>query len=272
MALMALAAAALALGGCGGGPSSTGTGGAQPAITAPSPAAGGSGPFPTPQEETFQNCPPQGDGGDTALNLLKNRIDTGAWQATTVGDLLALTWPPGVEKTRRADWSAADAAQIARDEGRPVVVEGDLLMARHEGPESPNCHDQNQRDFHLWLAASASDSRANAVVVEVTPRVRAQHPNWQPDSAILNLAGHHVRISGWLLMDQEHPEQLHATRGTLWEVHPVMAIAVEQNGQWVDLDTGGLQLQPAGGSRLGGSSTGSRSRSRARRRTHRRHS
>lgn len=242
---------ALLLSGCGES-TNTSTGGAGGGQGAP-PAAGA---YPTPQEETFQGCPPQGDGGDTDLNLLKNRIDTGNWQPTTVADLLALTWPPGIEKARRASWPASDGTQIAQNEGRPVVVEGTLLLARHEGPESPNCHDQSARDFHMWLAASAEDSRANAVVVEVTPRVRAQHPNWQPDSQITGLAGHHVRISGWVMMDQEHPEQLHKTRGTLWEVHPVMKIEVEQGGQWVDLDGSSLRLQPVGslgntGSRAG---------------------
>ena len=40
---------------------------------------------------------------------------------------------------------------------------------------------------------------------------------------------------GWLLLDQEHPEQLLASgnrnkvRGTLWELHPVVEIEVMQD-------------------------------------------
>src|SRR5258707_2212225 len=32
---------------------------------------------PTPKQITFEGCPPEGDGGDPALNLLKNRVDEG---------------------------------------------------------------------------------------------------------------------------------------------------------------------------------------------------
>jgi hypothetical protein len=26
------------------------------------------------------------------------------------------------------------------------------------------------------------------------------------------------------------------TRGTLWEIHPIMQIAVQKDGQWINLD------------------------------------
>jgi hypothetical protein len=194
--------------------------------------------FPTPQEETYQGCPPPGDGGDAQLNLLKNRIDTGRWQVVNLSSLLGLNWPKGVEKTARSAWSGADAAAVARAEGRPVVAEGYLLMLRHEGPESPNCHDRTQRDYHVWLAVFPSDSRAHAMIVELTPRVVARNPGWGTQSAILGLAGKHARISGWLMLDQEHPEQVNRTRATLWEIHPVMRIVVDQGGKWIDLETG----------------------------------
>jgi hypothetical protein len=134
--------------------------------------------YPTPQEETYQRCPPAGDGGDAQLNLLKNRIDAGRWQSITLSSLLGLSWPQGVEKTPRSSWSGTDAATVARVEGRPVVTEGYLLMLRHEGPESPNCHDRTQRDYHVWLALSPSDSRAHSMIVELTPRVVARNTGW----------------------------------------------------------------------------------------------
>ncbi len=226
------------LAGCG--PGSTASG---PTPTATAGATGSAGPpYPTPREETYQGCPPQGDGGDTALNVLKNRIDTGNWQPVSLQDLLSLTWPSGVEKTRRSNWSQADAQTVAQSEGRPVVAEGYLLMLRHEGPESPNCHDRSSRDYHAWLAASASDDRSSAMIVELTPRVVANNPGWGSEQSILRLAGHHVRVSGWLLLDQEHPEQLHKTRGTLWEIHPVMKIEVDQGGSWANLASGTVAL------------------------------
>jgi hypothetical protein len=249
----------LALSGCGGSPS------AAPAPTASSTTTSGNstttGNWPSPVAQTFQGCPPQGDGGDSALNVRKNRTDTGAWQSDTVTNLVNLPYPQGVVKQPRASWSSDDAATVARNEGRPLQVEGYLLLVRHEGPESPNCHDANERDFHMWLSGSPGTSadRATSMIVEVTPRSRALNSGWQPDARLLGLIGKHVRISGWLLLDQEHPEQVGKTRGTLWEVHPVMKIEVDQNGQWTDLNNSSLQI--SGGSSGSYNSSGSSGRS-----------
>ena len=46
-----------------------------------------------------------------------------------------------------------------------------------------------------------------------------------------------VRISGWMMLDPEHPDQVGKTRGSIWEIHPIMKIEVNQNGSWVDLDS-----------------------------------
>lgn len=262
--------ALLLVAGCGSPAASGPTAVPTPVPSSPS-SSSTTGPYPTPQEETFQGCPPQGDGGDSQLNLLKNRIDSAAWQPTSLPSLLSLTWPQGIEKARRGTWSTTDAQTIAQNEGRPVQAEGYVLMIRHEGPESPNCHDAVQRDYHVWLAASASESRADAMVVELTPRVVALNPNWGTSTQMLRLAGHHVRVSGWLLMDQEHPEQLHKTRGTLWEIHPVMQIEVDQDGAWANLASGGVALGPAS-SRPSGSQSGQSGGSSSHHRTsHRRH-
>ncbi len=194
--------------------------------------------WPPPLEEVYNGCPPQGDGGDIALNLRKNRIDTGRWQAATLASLVALPWPRGVEKARRADWPPQDLTTIQKQEGRPVVVEGYFLRLRHEGPESTNCHDADARDYHAWLGAPASESRALSLIAEITPRVAALNAGWGSEKDILRLTGQHVRLSGWVMFDQEHPEQVGKTRATLWEIHPITRIAVERQGRWVDLATG----------------------------------
>jgi hypothetical protein len=240
----------LVLAGCGSSTSSP-LSSAPAATTAPlvpTASGGGSGgPYPTPQVETFQGCPPQGDGGDSQLNIRKNRIDVGQWQQASVASLVELPYPAGVVKTPRAAWSSSDAADVAQNEGRPVQAEGYMLFVRHEGTESPNCHDANARDFHMWLAGSPGSmaDRAHAMVVEVTPRVRALNSGWQSDLRLLGLIGQHVRISGWLLLDQEHPEQVGKTRGTLWEIHPIMQIEVEQHGRWINLNDPSLHLTGA---------------------------
>jgi hypothetical protein len=56
-----------------------------------------------------------------------------------------------------------------------------------------------------------------------------------------------VRISGWLLMDQEHPDQVGKTRGTIWEIHPIIAFDVQRGNTWVSLDTGRASTTTTGG-------------------------
>ncbi len=188
-----------------------------------------------PQEETFQGCPPGGDGGDQDLNLLKNRIDdAGQYSPTDLNSILALPIPEGVERVPRSEWSPDDLTTIQQYEGVPVQVVGWYYGDRHEGPESTNCHSTEYRDYHTWIVPNSGDDRTQAVVAEVTPRVQDMRSGWT-DSTLASLRGEQVRISGWLLMDQEHPEQLGQTRGTLWEIHPILHIEVN-NGGWQSVD------------------------------------
>ncbi|MFN8504952.1 hypothetical protein [Kouleothrix sp.] len=225
-----------------GGPLPADTAAPGPAATAAAGPAGGLPDMPRkprPAGSDFQGCPPAGDGGDTALNQLKNRVDEGDYAPVSFDAVAQLAWPQAIERKRRSDWPAADARDIAAHEGTPIAVEGYLAGAKEEGPESTNCHgaDAQFRDFHVWLVDQPSTDRSGAVVVEVTPRLRAKHPAWSIDTLTqLVHAGSHVRISGWLMFDPEHPEQIGKTRGTLWEIHPIMRIEVERRGQWVALD------------------------------------
>jgi len=193
----------------------------------------------TSKEITFNGCPPQGDGGDPELNNNKNRVDAGNFQAVAFDTIEKLPWPPETERKAHADWSQSAQNQIAQAEGLPVMVEGYLAEARQEGPESPNCHSSTDLDFHIWMIRSpgGASARTEAVVVEATPRVRANHPGWTV-SALNSIAkkGTRVRISGWLMLDPEHPDQVGQTRGTIWEIHPIIQIEVQQGSQWVTLD------------------------------------
>ena len=67
---------------------------------------------------------------------------------------------------------------MAQDEGIAVRVTGYIAGVKHEGTESTNCHDVDNRDFHVWLVAQAGDDRSKSVVVEVTPRVNALRAGW----------------------------------------------------------------------------------------------
>src|SRR5438552_16851341 len=104
------------------------------------PATHGGAVRPTPVEEVFNGCPGQGTGPDPQLNLLKNRVDEGAWQSSSVAALLDLGWPPGVAGRRMSNWSPSDRTQVDSHNRNPVVVECYLLEARLHEPESANCH------------------------------------------------------------------------------------------------------------------------------------
>jgi len=208
---------------------------ARPGGTLPNP-----GGIATPVEETFRGCPPEGRGGDPQLNLLKNRIDEANWQPATIETMLALRWPPATERRAMSRWSVADRAEIARNNGLPVQAEGYLLLVRQQGAESTNCGSASadEVDYHMWLAAQPNDNRGTkSVVIEATPRVRAKHPGWtlQNLEAVARQQTR-IRISGWTMLDPEHPDEVGKSRGTIWEIHPIMKIEVAQpGGSWREL-------------------------------------
>jgi len=191
---------------------------------------------PMPISPGFQGCPPFGDGGDRQLNFLKNRVDSADWVPTPFSTVIDLGWPASVVKRMRDAWSRRDSISVARHEGAPVVIEGYFVAAKQEGPEATNCHgaDASFRDWHLWLAEVPGKDRRRSIVVETTPSIRAQHAEWSL-TGIRKLVrdSTRVRVSGWLMLDPEHPEQLRKTRGTLWEIHPVMRIEVLRDSTWI---------------------------------------
>ena len=196
---------------------------------------------PKPKQVIFKGCPPEGDGGDPELNRLKNRVDeAGEYIPVPFEAVAGLEWPQAVERRDRNKWSAADTEAVARYEGIPVQVEGYLASTKKEGTESCNCHgaDDEFRDFHIWLTKNPNEDRSGSIVIEVTPRVRFKHPAWTTQ-ALGGVARNdqRVRISGWLMLDPEHPDQVGKTRATIWEIHPIMKIEVEQQGHWRTLDS-----------------------------------
>ncbi len=193
---------------------------------------------PEPQSSTFQGCPPQGDGGDAQLNMLKNRIDQGNYMPVTFDSIFNLPWPKTTERRDMNAWSAEDAAAIAKYEGIPVMVEGYIFGARQSGSESTNCHATaaDMTDWHIWFTKTAGEDRTHSIVIEATPRIRALHQWTLAKMDTIARDQIPVRISGWLFFDPEHPDQVLLTRGTIWEIHPIMQIEVLQNNQWIPLD------------------------------------
>lgn len=97
-------------------------------------------------------------------------------------------------------------------------IESEMKGAKPEGAELCNCQktEPEHIDFHLWLVAAPTNvntpavAKPDSIVVETTPRVRKNHPNWTVDR-LTDIATNKtlVRVSGWLTFDQE-------TSGTDW--------------------------------------------------------
>jgi hypothetical protein len=128
---------------------------------------------------------------------------------------------------------------VAASERRAVRVEAYVARATLSGPEATNCHGEAAayRDFHIWLTGSPTGDRTRSEIAEMTPRLRAHHPGWELGRlGDVSRRRERVRVGGWLLLDQEHPDQIGRTRGTIWEIHPVTSFEVFRGGRWVALD------------------------------------
>jgi hypothetical protein len=193
----------------------------------------------TPASYTLDGCPPEGDGRDPELSLLKNRADPGNYSTVSFESLTALTWPKSVEHLPMIDWPQAGRDFIAQYEGMPIIVEGYIVNLREGPPDAANCNrtGSGYLDWHLAFTKGPRDPRSQSVLAEVTPRIRLQRA-WTMESIHSLLISDHlpVRISGWLYFDPEHPGDLGVTRMTLWEINPVMQIHVLNGSRWVPLE------------------------------------
>ena len=186
------------------------------------------------------DCGEAGAQPDYELNRLKNRVDGGTYLAVPWRMIARLPWPREVGFRFRHQWTSGEKKSVARFEGAAIQVEGYLVGYKLEVAEPPNCYSTTPRnkDYHLWLSEGPHQAERNSIVVELTPRVRLSHPDWTEERlAALVRSQAPVRISGWLMFDQMHPENVGRNRVTLWEVHPVMRVEWrEPRGQWMVLD------------------------------------
>jgi hypothetical protein len=195
---------------------------------------------PVPVTEPLGSCGPEGSQPDYALNRWKNRVDEGSWLDTPWTVVAKLPWPHAVGFRFRNQWTPRERDAVARFEGAPVRVEGYLQGFKLEGREPTNCYSNEpaERDYHLWFAENPNEARKRSVVIEITPRVRRAHPGWTEERLALLVASQsRVRVSGWVMLDQMHPERVGINRVTLWEVHPILHIDVQQAGRWISLDS-----------------------------------
>lgn len=196
---------------------------------------------PPPDSVGLNGCPPEGNGGDPALNLLKNRVDKGNYVPVSFESLTSLTWPKSVEQHPMQEWSPQNQAFIAQYMGIPVVVEGYIVNLREGVPDAASCSTNRNATLNpIWRIYFSNDprgSRAASIVAESTAQTRLGH-TWTTDliRSFIMAGRLQVRISGWLYFDPAHSQDVGRTRATLWEISPVMQIEVFQDGRWNPLD------------------------------------
>ena len=203
-----------------------------------------SAPKPPSVDSEFEGCGPAGSQPDYVLNRRKNRVDEpadGGYLAVPWSVIARLPYPTWSVIRFRNQWTQSETRDVARYEGAAIETEGYLAGYHLEIPEPPNCYslEARHKDFHLWLSQKPGESRDESVVIELTPRVRVHHPAWTRERLnALRASQVRLRISGWLMLDQMHPEEVERKRGTLWEVHPVMQLEWQRpDSTWISLDS-----------------------------------
>lgn len=206
---------------------------------------------PQPELDMKWICPPLGrvtKTTDVEKIKLMNRIDgTSKYHEIGFMDLKSLTSPQGLLNKKRPAWTPQQKEVVKKNEGIPVVVYGYFLLtavngtvtgAMPEPPELCNClsKDRKQVDFRLWLVNNPNDPKSEAIVAQMTPRVRARRKDWNLKNLTYIAQGRFlVRVYGWLLFEDDEQKRLGRTRATLWEIHPVIQIEFREKGEWITL-------------------------------------
>ena len=184
----------------------------------------------TTEDGAFPGCPARGDAvtsGVHALNRLKNRVAAPVAPDIDSTVTLSALLASGDDRGRWSDRRAATVVGYVRD-------------VKVGGVETANCFAKTpeHRDTHIELVTDPQDVGQLPLIVEVTPWWRrhaaSRGGNWSTDSLRSSLRGRWVRVTGWLLFDDEHQRQAENTtpgrvgnwRATAWELHPVTGIEV----------------------------------------------
>jgi hypothetical protein len=199
-------------------------------------------PKPASIDSEFEGCGPAGSQPDYVLNRRKNRIDSTATYLAIPWRMLAeLPWPRSTGYRFRNQWTSSERDATARYEGVAIQVDGYLAGYRLEVPEPPNCYSNvaRHKDYHMWLSETPHQKKKHGIVVEITPRLRAVHPEWTESRlATLMHEQRRIRVSGWLMLDEMHPENVEGNRITLWEIHPITRIEWQRSdSSWMSLDS-----------------------------------
>lgn len=197
---------------------------------------------PVPNKSRIGKCGWFGsEGADKKTNQRKNRTDLPtSYHAVAFSAITDLDWPRGAP-TRRDRWDADELDVIEPYEGGALTVTGFIVALRPQAgnTEATNCgaSGEENTDWHIALVGEFGDPEKEAVVVETTPRIKRNRPNWKPAN-LKRLVGtsDSVRVSGYLFLDPVHKGHLGKFRRTLWEIHPIHRIEYWRAGRWLDVD------------------------------------
>ncbi len=180
-------------------------------------------------ENYYKDCGTEGNAKDAnlkQLNQLKNRSNLPTEQDINPAISLEKILETGDDENR---WNTSQAA----------TIKGYIIDIKKGGVETCNCKmkEEQDRDTHIELVLDPMhEGKTKRMVVEVTPRIReqmkAQGINWSTRSLRDQFLGRWVKVTGWLLFDQEHADEAENTkpgrdrnwRASAWELHPVTSI------------------------------------------------
>ena len=133
------------------------------------------------------------------------------------------------------------APLVTLGEGKQVILQGFVRIARQEGPESVNCGKDVPggaafHDIHISIVQNSTQDECSGVVVEMIPHHR---PDGWTAASVQSVANAQlpVRVTGQLMFDSSHSpctdgNAIHGdpARASLWEIHPVYKFEVCPQG------------------------------------------
>lgn len=183
---------------------------------------------------SYHSCPDTGVVSPKAtvhdalilLNKAKNRRTAPHASDIDPSFTLAALLKPGADDKR---FNANKAGEL----------EGFVIDVMVGGVETVNCKATEAlfRDTHIEIADHLGADSTQRVIVEVTPRWRAEMKalgiDWTTQS-LQSLKGKRVKFRGWQLFDTEHRSQAKNTapanpkdwRATVWELHPITSFVI----------------------------------------------